>query len=325
VSIGVTVVCGPWFEGTAAIARRLAEASPTATVVRSAFAPEPDALGSIGATVIEAEPELAYRTPGCACCAARLDVVDIVGTLARRRHPPPHVVIEALPHDDPIAIAQTLLAEPGVRDRVALDALVVVVHGPTLAATVMAGREPWRGTYRDAVRVADRVVVGAVESLTWRGTNAAGWSARDANTLAGLTLGEDHFHPAAVLDARAWTPERLPDRLRPLPRHTAVGGRPAGGRGHVELELAGVLDQDRVEGWLHDLHARAATRLLRFDAILSLAGRPARWLATGTRTALRSGDGEPWGDHARTSRVRLIGDGLDRRELQAELAACTAT
>lgn len=101
-TVGVTVVCGRWIEGTAAVARHLALASTAATVVRST---------------------------GCVCCAVRPDIDDVVGALARRRVPPRHVVVEALPHDDPPCVAQTLLAEPGLRGRVALDALVVVLPG----------------------------------------------------------------------------------------------------------------------------------------------------------------------------------------------------
>jgi hypothetical protein len=110
VSVGVTVVRGPWIEGTAAVARHLALASTAATVGRSTFGPDAEALRSEGVAVVEAEPELVHRTPGCVCCAVRLDIVDVVGTLGRRRVPPRHVVVEALPHDDPLCVAPTLLA-----------------------------------------------------------------------------------------------------------------------------------------------------------------------------------------------------------------------
>lgn len=43
-TVGATVLCGPWIEGTAAVARHLALASTAATVVRSTFAPDAEAL-----------------------------------------------------------------------------------------------------------------------------------------------------------------------------------------------------------------------------------------------------------------------------------------
>lgn len=321
-TVGVTVTCGWWPERTASVVRNLARASPDVMVIRSPFAPDPDLLAQArdGIEVIEAETDLCYRSPGCVCCAVRLDLVDVLAAANRRRRPPTHVIVEALPHDDPACIVQTVLAEHQIQRKVTLDAVVTVVDGPAFVpavAAMTAGERPpdqaWPPPLRDALRLADRIVLTQTCYLSWRGANVAAWAALEANPRAGLDdLDGDGIDPAAVLGARAWALDRVPQRVR----HP---GRP----GLLSIDLPGSLDHDRTEDWLERLHASHATRLLRFEAVLAIAGRNRRQLASGVRTTVHTSDGHPWRpDEPRTSSVRLVGDGLDHRELAAGLAAC---
>lgn len=326
--VPVTVVCGWWGDGPAAVVRRLARAVPGLVVIRSAFAPAGDALAATGAEVVVAEAEVARRCPRCVSCAVRLDLVVALRAIARRRRLPAHVVVEPAGDADAATIAQTLLDHPELRRLVRLDGIVTVLDGPRLATAVATtgGGPIWPApTAHDQVLLADRLVVHGGERLTEQGASLAGATARAANPSAAIDLDATTAEPAALLNLRAWELARIPGILGRAGMPTVTQAHPAGPNPacrQVLLGAVGVLDPDMVEEWVADLHRRSGRRLLRLDAELAIHGDEHAWVATGVRTTVVTGAGPPRRVPRPLNRVRLVGHDLDAEDLAAGLSAC---
>jgi G3E family GTPase len=104
---------------------------------------------------------------------------------------------------------------------------------------------------------------------------------------------------------------------------------PAGQASHVyesvSLQLDGEVDGDRFADFVETDLAALAGRLLRSKGILAVAGVDARMIVQGVADLVEVTFGTPWGDARRTSRLVVVGFGLDRGALVAAFARCAAT
>lgn len=327
--VPVTVVCDWWGDGPSVVVGRLAAAVPGLAVLRSSFSSGMNELAATGTEVVVVEAEVAYRAADCPCCAVRVDIVTALSVLARRRHPPRHIVVESLGDADAATIAQTLLDHPVLRSLVTLDGIVTVLDGPRVAAATAGGGPTWpTPAALDQVLLADRIVVHGTDRLTERGLALAGWTARGVNPTAPIELDGGVVDATVLLGLRAWELARVPERLG---RSRGVNHRPDRHPAGVTtttrplvLDAVGALDAELVQGWMENLHYHAGRRLLRLDAALSFDGDERTWLATGVRTTLVAGRGPAQPDGDRDNRIRLVGHDLDADGLAAGLAACVA-
>ena len=92
----------------------------------------------------------------------------------------------------------------------------------------------------------------------------------------------------------------------------------------VALVLAGNVDEERLGAWIESQLARFEGRLLRMKGILAVAGLDERMILQGVAGEVEVTFGAPWIDQPRSSRVVLVGFGLDRTLLAAGFAACAA-
>src|SRR5262249_7712407 len=92
----------------------------------------------------------------------------------------------------------------------------------------------------------------------------------------------------------------------------------------VSLVVQGDIDADRFGDFVETELARYAGRIFRMKGILSAAGVNARMIVQGVADLVDVEFGDAWGDTPRTSRLVIIGFGLDRDELAAGFAACAA-
>lgn len=326
-SVPVTIVHG-WLDsdaGTLAVA--LAEAAgPGSVLLHHGFE---DLLVPEGLDAIRVREQIGHRSPGCPCCAVRVDLIDALGRVARRRVPPAHIVVVELPGADAATSVVTLLEDRELGALVHLSAVVACLDGPT-TATRMATRphHPWPDTTMlDAVLLADYVWISHARDLTHHGICLAAAAVRNVNPVA--TVDASTPRPEPILALGTWSPCRAAQRLDRLrtPAHPA-GGRRVGGPdwvGSTVLEVQGDLDSDRVEGWIAALHGAAGARLLRLEGVLALEGEAHRRHVLGCRTAFRQEPGTIWGDREdRRSRLRIAGRALDLSELRSELHDCRA-
>jgi len=321
----VTFVHGWLDSGADELAVRLAtSAAPDAVLVHpDQWAPSPPP----GIEAVPTRETIGFRTAGCACCAQRVDLIDTLGRIARRRRPPSHIVVLELAGADPATPVVTVLDDPDLTRLVRLNAVVLALDGPATATAVGTNLSPFPSEQLlEAAIMADAVWISRGRKLTPRGVQAVAAAVRGVNPLAPLdaTSEPDLAH---VLGSASWSPSSVPARLRHLRLPPECGTSPPpvdGARtGSMIFSVAGALDAERLDDWVHALHGAAGERLLRIEGVLSLAGQDRRLLVVGTRTAVRCEPGPPWRqDEPRVSWLRIAGRELELGDLGSTLLAC---
>lgn len=316
----ITIVTGWYGAGKTAVVETLVAARPgRVAVVHAGPAPvAPDAWACIAV-----EEELVYcSTDRCPCCSVRLDLLVAVTALAQRRLRPDHVVVELGGDADGAAALQTFLRDPDLRATVEVDGVVTVLDAPSLTHRITAGGSlAVHAGMGDQIALADRMVLARTWHTTERATDQLAWTLHYANPRA-TTLGStDPGLADRVLDCRGFTAAGISADDR-----TTATPQPATDAPTVlRLTADGVLDRGALSTWMDDLHHRQGGDLLRLQGVLAIEDEERRWVARGIRTTLDLDDGPRWSPtEERTSRLWLVGRGLDARELRDGLVSCVS-
>jgi G3E family GTPase len=101
------------------------------------------------------------------------------------------------------------------------------------------------------------------------------------------------------------------------------------GSGHSSIEATSLvvdaeLDEDRFADWVESALGSIEARILRVKGILAMQGVDARVIVQGVGEAVEVVLGAPWGDARRTSRLVVLGLGLDSAALEAGFLGCAA-
>jgi G3E family GTPase len=114
------------------------------------------------------------------------------------------------------------------------------------------------------------------------------------------------------------------DPLRPaLERGWADGHVHEEEVGSVGLSSDRSCDLRRLNEWIVGLQQTRGPDLYRLKGILSIEGRPRRYVFQGVHMLLDGQEDRPWApDEPRVSQMVLIGKNLDRTELEAGFRAC---
>jgi G3E family GTPase len=277
--------------------------------------------------------DIASRTHGCSCCRVRIDVVEALCEIARRRHRPDHVVllvprisassnrsIEAVAADVP-TVVYTILGDPDVSRLYRLDGVLATIDAVT-AVTRLRAELPFADTIEvERLAIADRILVARADQVVDESFRELVDTLRMINRCARLLaptiervgvedlVGIDAWHGVPVV-----APAPPPRRVR-LERETAVAET-------IVLHQHGLLDSGGVEEWLEDVIARHASRLIRMQGVLAVDGSPSRMCCHGVRSHAMS---HPEHDHppqrrSESSLMVLVGYGLPAEELAETLS-----
>lgn len=261
--------------------------------------------------------DVAERRPGCGCCRIRLDLVDGLVRLVRRRVPPAAVVVGLDEDDDPATALRTILSDPDLARLVHVDRLLVSVDAVSLATRLAAGLPFGDQLLFDRLAMADRVFVARSRRLTDEAHERLGAVLRSrarfgpvqemaaATRVSGLSA----WHGCPNVEPSAEAPPFDPGDAE-LPEM-------------VVLEQAGVLDPDGVDDWLDGLLSRHGRSTLRVQGVLAVAGMPWRVCCHAVRSFAASHPEHEHATHrpANRSFVAVAGTGLDADELATSLEA----
>lgn len=275
--------------------------------------------------VIAVEGDTIALANGCVCCSLRDDFMDSMRELLDRPRPPEHVVIEASGVSDPAAIARGF-DEPGLRDLVRLDAVLVVVDAEQHLQMRTADRIVAAGQLRRA----DVVILNKVDLV-------------DASTLQALEAKIRKMLPRAriyrtsfgqvapkLFFGLGFDPQR--DDAAPVEVHVHEAGHAhhhthePDDVGHAEFETwryasEAPLSSRRLRRFVDGLppsvfRAKGVVRLVKdrgHKAILHVVGRRAELQLAG-----------PWGDEPPRSELVFIGapGALEPAALEEQLRGC---
>lgn len=311
--IPVTVVTGFLGAGKTTLVNRWLADFPRGDV--AVIVNEHGDVGIDGELLAERARELIEITGGCVCCTTQAELVRALEGLSSAKAPPKRILVETSGAASPAGVLQAI-ARGGRRDSFMLDGVITVVDAtglPRLASHDLAFEQ---------LGYADIVVLSRADVCDDRGRGEAleFVAARNGAAFrAEAARGE-------LLSPRLASLEELLD----LRRSDFVMARdvPASSPSHVyesiSLTLDGEVDGERFADFVESDLAGVAGRLFRTKGILAVAGVDNRMLVQGVADSVEVTFGSPWADAPRTSRLVVIGFGLDRAALTRSFAACAA-
>lgn len=272
--------------------------------------------------------DIAHRTPGCPCCAMRLDVIDGVLRAARRAQRPERIFVVADAHEDITTITYTILSDTELARHTRLDGVIVCVDA--VATSTRLGSHAALGTAREveALAVADRVILRRTGELTSSGLSRLVDELSTVNAI-GSVWSRDETDPADLdtiglteLDAWHGAPDMgqqrgVVSRQQHTDRNTPTS---------LVLRQSAPLDPDAIDAWLNHLVHSHARRLLRMQGALTVVGVDERVCCHAVRSFAMSHSelADPTRSRRPDSLVLVVGTQLDVEELTQGFAETRA-
>jgi G3E family GTPase len=308
--IPVTIVTGFLGAGKSTLVQRWLEELPrneTAVIVN-----ERGEVGIDGELFAARVQQLREITGGCVCCQTQAELASALDELGSASPRPSRILVETSGAASPAGVIRAVAA-PRARERLMLDGVVTAVD------VMRAERALGFDVALEQLGFADIVV------LTHTDEAAEATSGVDVGALQAEL---SRHAPAAVIVRAAHG--RVPSSFLELlaQRAEALHVVPEGS-GHSSIEAASMLldaelDEERFGDWVESALGDVEARILRVKGILAMQGVDARVIVQGISGAVEVQLGAPWGEAKRTSRLVVLGLGLDSAALEAGFLGCAA-
>lgn len=323
VVIPVTIVTGFLGAGKSTLLRSWLEQLPrneTAVIVN-----EQGEVGVDGELLAARVTRLREITGGCVCCRSQAELSSALLELGTTPPRPSRLFVETSGAASPAGVIQALGA-PGLREHLALDGVITVVDA-TRATRALAF-----DVAVEQLGFADVVVLSHVDETRELGEANEAGEISEASASVDLEAVQallSRHAPAAVI-ARAARGAmassfvalmaQRAEALHPVrPDGVAHSGIDA-----ASMRLDGELDEDLFGDWVEASLGAVEARILRVKGIVAIRGVDARVIVHGVSDAVEVVVGAPWGDAKRTSRLVVLGLGLDAAALDAGFHRCAA-
>ncbi|MGB3407506.1 MAG: GTP-binding protein [Jannaschia sp.] len=274
-------------------------------------------IGIDGDLIETGEEELIELSSGCLCCVVRGDLIRTLRSLLKRGEALDGILIETTGVANPSPVIQTFGADQMIAGLARLDAVVTVVDAVHIGARL-----------KDSADAADQVALASVIVLN-KVTGAENADAteamlRDLNPHAQIhRTDRGRIDPACVLGTDSFALDRIAADVG-LPGEDGHDHVAANGIECMSLQIDGPLDEERVGAWMERLLMLRGADILRLKGVLDVEGQVCRVIVQSVHMMYEADLGAPWGDTPRSSRLVVIGRGLDRAELTDGFDACRA-
>jgi G3E family GTPase len=308
--IAVTVVTGFLGAGKSTLVQRwLAELPRNETAV---IVNELGEVGIDGELLAAHVARLREITGGCVCCKSQAELSSALKELSGTSPSPRRILVETSGAASPAGVIRALGAG-WARERLVLDGVITVID------VMRAKRALEFDIAVEQLGFADVVVISHVDAA-----EAAG-SGVDVDALQ-ETLAR---HAPAALIVRAARGVTTSSFLELLAQRVEALHIVREGSGHASIEavslmIDGELDEDGFADWVESELGSIEARILRVKGILAMQGVNARVIVQGVGEAVDVVLGAPWNDAQRTSRLVVLGLGLDSAALEAGFLRCAA-
>ena len=273
-------------------------------------------VGVDGELLADRVKTLVEITGGCVCCSTQGELVRALEKLASQSPPFVRILVETSGAASPIGVLRALAAGGGT-GTLSLDGVVTVVDATRvehLAAHDLAIEQ---------IGCADVVVLSRTDSCdaeTLARARGIVASQSGAALVVGAARGQLTDPDSSTLEALlARRHTEFPKRE--WPTSSSHTGRPYES---VSLAIEGSVDGERFADYMETELARFSGRLFRTKGILGVDGMDQRMIVQGVADLVEITFGAPWGDVTPTSRLVVVGFGLDREALAKGFAECAA-
>jgi G3E family GTPase len=243
-------------------------------------------------------------TGGCVCCTTQGELVRALEELASREPRPARILVETSGAASPAGVLRTI-AVGGKTGALVLDGVITVVDASRVEGLAAHDLAIEQVGYAEVVVLSRDDVCDpehAAALVASRNGAAAIATSRESATLDELLA------------------RRLGD-LAPAPQASPS----AHVYESVSLAIDGEVDGERFAEFVESGLGRCASRLFRTKGILAVAGIEERMIVQGVADLVEVTFGAPWGAVPRTSRLVVVGFGLDREALAAGFSAARAS
>ncbi len=277
-------------------------------------------VGIDGELLAERVKTLVEITGGCVCCTTQAELMHALSTLATKSPPPRRIVIETSGAASPVGVLRAL-ASGGRLDVLALDGVVTVVDASRvdgLSSNELA---------LEQVGCADLLILSRADLCNEAELSHAQELLSARNGLARVRRAshgriDDECAPS-LEDMLDLVRTDLPE-VRSLPASTSGGDHAVQVYESVSLVLDGEIDDERFADFMENELARFSGRIHRTKGILAVAGLHERMIVQGVADLVEVTFAPPLEGGARTSRLVVVGFGLDREGLTRAFARCAA-
>jgi G3E family GTPase len=278
---------------------------------------EHGAVGVDGELLAARVRTLVEITGGCVCCAAYGELVGALEALASREPRPSRILVETSGAASPAGVLRAIAAG-GRMEALVLDGVVTVVDASRVDALAAHDLAIEQVGYAD-VLVLSRADACEPDALQRAASIVA---AHNGAAFAVTAARGELADPALSTLEKLLAHGRV--AFAPAPRTPAAASTPAHPYESVSLVIDGDVDGERFADFVEADLSRFAGRLFRTKGILGVAGVEERMIVQGVADLVEVTFGAAWGDAPRTSRLVVVGFGLDRDALTAGFTACAA-
>lgn len=245
---------------------------------------------------------------GCVCCSSQAELMSALHELADTEPRPLRILVETSGAASPAGVIRALNARR-VRERLELDGVVSVIDALRAQEVLEFDLAV------EQLAFADVVVISHVDAA----------SADQMTAVRELVA--RHAPAAVVVRAAHGALDRSFMEL--LAQRVEALELPPAGTAHTSIEAVsliqrGELDEERFMDWMETALAQVEARILRVKGILAIRGVEERVIVQGVSQAVDVQVGAPWGNSERTSRLVVLGLGLDGQALEASFVRCAA-
>jgi len=308
--VPVTVVTGFLGAGKTTLVNRWLADVPRGDV--AVIVNEHGAIGIDGALLAARVRTLVEISGGCVCCSTQAELVRALEEIASAPSPPKRILVETSGAASPAGVLHAVTGR-GEAHLHLLDGVVTVVDATRVDPLAEHDLAVEQVGYADVV-VLTRADRCDPERLAHARDVVA--THNEAALVVTAASGELDDPELATLEAL------LARRRADFGAATPVASKSAHVYESVSLVLDGDVDGERFADFMESELGRFAGRLFRTKGILAVDGVAERMVVQGVADLVEVTFGESWGETTRTSRLVVIGFGLDRAALARAFAAC---
>jgi G3E family GTPase len=276
-------------------------------------------VGIDGQLIVADEEAIIEINNGCVCCTVRTDLVASVRDMLERFGDQlDRLIVETSGLADPAPVLQTFLADPDVRERVELEAVVAVVDARHANAQLDDD------IAREQVVFADRILINKTDVTSPEAVTALVERIRQLNPTARVDFTRHSaVDVGALLGVRSFSINNL------LAIETGVLDDEGHDHEHdntiasCAFVVPGAIDAQRFNQWINQLVQTQGQQLLRMKGVLNMHEEERRLHFHSVHMLLDSKFGKAWTrDEARESRFVMIGRNLDAERMRSGLLGC---
>jgi G3E family GTPase len=278
---------------------------------------EHGAVGIDGELLTARARVLVEISGGCICCTTQAELVRAIEGIAASSTPPRRILIETSGAASPAGVIRAINASSQRHD-IQLDGVITVFDATRVAGTLTHDLALEQLGYADLVVLsrADACEGDALARAT-DDLNAQNAAAVFVESARGEMVppAPTSLEELLLLRRDTLPPRRIPRFAQPQRAHVYES---------VSLTLEGDVDGERFADFVESELAQFSGRIFRVKGILAVAGLDLRMIVQGVADSMEITFGEPWQTAARSSRMVVVGFGLERDALARGFAECAS-